>query len=233
MLLELFNALTTALNAHAVIALMAAFLWGVVSILLSPCHLTSIPMVIGLVSGQRKKDKGRAFLISLVFSFGILITITFVGVITALSGRMLGDIGVWGTYLVAAVFILVGLVLLDVLHLPKFNMFRSSYEKKGVLAAFVVGLVFGLAVGPCTFAYMAPILAIVFTEGMKNILYGSLLVIFYAVGHCSIIVLAGTATQRIEDYLAWNKRSKGIVYLKWLCGLMIIMCGVYLFIKGA
>jgi cytochrome c biogenesis protein CcdA len=35
-------------------------------------------------------------------------------------------------------------------------------KRKGLLASFVLGLIFGVALGPCTFAYMAPMLAVTF-----------------------------------------------------------------------
>jgi len=38
-------------------------------------------------------------------------------------------------------------------------------QRKGLLAAFLLGLVFGIALGPCTFAYMAPMLAVAFRSG--------------------------------------------------------------------
>ncbi|MFH1214471.1 MAG: cytochrome c biogenesis protein CcdA, partial [Candidatus Neomarinimicrobiota bacterium] len=89
----LFSGLSQALNATPVFALMAAFIWGILSILLSPCHLTSIPLIIGFINGQGKVTTRRAFQLSLLFAVGILITIGLIGVITGLLGRMLGDIG--------------------------------------------------------------------------------------------------------------------------------------------
>lgn len=228
MILELFTALSTALQSNIFVALLAALLWGVASILLSPCHLTSIPLIVGFVNGQGKTSVKRAFFLSVLFSSGILVTIFLIGLTTAASGRMLGDIGAWGTYLVAGVFILIGLVLLDVLKFPELGAHQPVYKRKGLLAAFILGLIFGLALGPCTFAYMAPILAVVFTAGMKNVLYGSLLILAYAIGHCSVIVLAGTSTELVEKYLHWNERSKGAVILKKICGVLIIIGGVYL-----
>jgi len=39
---------------------------------------------------------------------------------------------------------------------------QVGMKRKGMLAAFILGLVFGIALGPCTFAYMAPMLAVTF-----------------------------------------------------------------------
>lgn len=231
-MIQLFELLTNAISSNSIAALIAALIWGVASILLSPCHLTSIPLIVGFVNGQGKTTVQRAFFISLLFSLGILVTIALIGMITAFSGRMLGDIGIWGTYLVAIVFILIGLVLLDILKFPELNGPQPVYKRKGLVAAFILGLIFGLALGPCTFAYMAPILAVVFKAGMKNILYGSLLILAYAIGHCSVIVLAGTSTELVEKYLHWNEKSQGTAIIKKICGVLIIIGGVYLLLSG-
>ncbi|MFA5728860.1 MAG: cytochrome c biogenesis protein CcdA [Candidatus Neomarinimicrobiota bacterium] len=225
----LFNILSQALNTSPIIALLAAFVWGILSILLSPCHLSSIPLIIGFINGQGNVTIRRAFWLSLLFSTGILITIGLVGVITGLLGRMLGDVGRFGNYFVAVIFFLVGLYLLDVISLNFFSApDPSRVKKRGLLAAFILGLIFGIALGPCTFAYMAPILAIVLSTAGTKLLFSILLLVFYGVGHCSIIVLAGTFTEALQRYLNWSAESKGAKWLKKICGVLVIIGGIYL-----
>ena len=229
MIENIFTGLYQALNSTSIIALLAAFAWGILSILLSPCHLSSIPLIVGFINGQGNVTTKRAFKLSLFFSVGILITITLIGVITGLLGRMLGDIGRFGNYFVAVIFFIVGLYLLDVIPL---NFFQapdpSKVKKRGLLAAFTLGLVFGIALGPCTFAYMAPMLAITLSTAGTRLLFGILLLIFYGIGHCSVIVLAGTFTEMLQRYLNWSAESKGAVWLKKSCGFLVILGGVYL-----
>ena len=105
---ELFTILTHAVEGTPLIAIAASALWGVMSVLLSPCHLSSIPLIVGYIDKQGKMTARRAFLISSLFAVGILITIAIIGVITALFGRMLGDIGAWGNYFIAIIFFIVG-----------------------------------------------------------------------------------------------------------------------------
>jgi cytochrome c-type biogenesis protein len=97
-----------------------------------------------------------------------------------------------------------------------------------VLAAFILGLVFGIALGPCTFAYMAPMLGVTFKLANKNLPYGILLLVFYGIGHCSVIVLAGTSTELVQKYMNWNEKSKGAVILKKICGVLVLLGGLYL-----
>ena len=107
---ELFTTLTRAVEGTPAIALSAAFVWGILSILLSPCHLSSIPLIVGFIDQQGRMTARRAFLISTLFAVGILITIAGIGAITAAAGRMMGDVGRYGNYVVAAIFFVVGYI---------------------------------------------------------------------------------------------------------------------------
>jgi len=225
---ELFTTLTRAVEGTPLIAVLASFVWGILSVVLSPCHLASIPLIVGFIDQQGQMRTRRAFVISALFAAGILITIDAVGAITAAAGRMMGDVGRVGNYIVAVIFFAVGLYLLDVIPMPWSGPGQVGMKRKGLLAAFILGLIFGIAVGPCTFAYMAPMLGVTFTLAGTNVSYGMLLLGAYGVGHCSVIVLAGTFTSVVQRYLNWNERSKGAVILKRACGVLVLFGGLYL-----
>lgn len=165
-----------------------------------------------------------------MFSIGILITIALIGLITGLMGKMLGDIGSFGNYFVAAVMILIGLHLIGLIPLPFFGGIDQSRigKSKGTLAALIIGLLFGIAMGPCTFAYMAPMLAIVLGMSTTQLWYGLLLLLAYGIGHCAVIVFAGTFTENVEKYLHWNERSSGTQWIKKICGVLVMTGGIYL-----
>jgi cytochrome c-type biogenesis protein len=225
---RLFEVLTHAVEGTPPLALAAAFVWGVLSVLLSPCHLASVPLIVGFIDDQGRTSPRRAFIISTLFAVGILLTIGAIGAITASAGRMMGDVGRYGNYLVAAVFFVVALNLLDIIPAPWSGPGQVGMRRKGMLAAFVLGLVFGVALGPCTFAFMAPVLGVTFKLASGSLLYGVFLLATYGVGHCSVIVAAGTSTGLVQRYLNWNERSKGAVLLKRACGLLVLLGGVYL-----
>jgi cytochrome c-type biogenesis protein len=224
----LFNYLTHAIEGAPLIAVFASIVWGILSILLSPCHLASIPLIVGFIDGQGKISTKRAFSISALFAFGILLSIAVVGTLTAAAGRMLGDVGRFGNYFVAVIFFIVGLHLVGVIPLPLSGPGQIAMKRKGALAAFILGLVFGIALGPCTFAYMAPMLTVTFKLAATNLFYGILLLLLYGIGHCSVIVFAGTFTEVVQHYLDWNEKSKGAVILKKICGALVILGGVYM-----
>jgi len=225
---QLFVSLSRAVEGSAAIALGASFVWGILSVVLSPCHLASIPLIVGFISGQGRVSTARASGIATLFAVGILITIAAIGAITAAAGRMMGDVGRWGNYFVAAIFFVVGLHLLGVIPMPWSGPGQVNMKRKGLLAAFILGLVFGIALGPCTFAYMAPMLGVTFRLAESAPLYGASLLLAYGIGHCSVIVLSGTFTEVVQRFLNWNEHSKGVAVIKGICGALVILGGVWL-----
>ena len=227
-MVKLFSALSQAIEGAPLIAIGSSFIWGVISILLSPCHLTSIPLIIGYLSNQKELSTKKAFHLSIVFSVGILVSITVIGGITAAAGRILGDVGKLGNYVVALVFLIFGLNLLGILPLNFSGLSELKSQRKGYFSVLSLGLVFGLALGPCTFAFMAPMLGIVFSLTAKNLPYGLILLAAFAIGHCAVIIAAGTSTRLVQQITKWDDQSKGITIIRKICGILVLLGGFYL-----
>lgn len=88
---RLFLAIDAWMAAGMAFAALGCFLWGLVSILFSPRHLASIPLIIGYVGGQEEPVTGwRAAGHALLFTSGLFPTIALVGALCALLGRILG-----------------------------------------------------------------------------------------------------------------------------------------------
>lgn len=228
MIQEVFTVLTHAIEGAPSVALVAAFMWGILSVLLSPCHLASIPLIVGFISQQGKMATRQALAISVLFAVGILITIGAIGAVTAEIGRVMGDLGRYGDYFVAVVFFVVGLHLLDVIPMPWSGPGQVGMKRRGMLAALILGLVFGVALGPCTFAFMAPILGMTFKIAPTSFIYAVSLLVLYGLGHCSVIVLAGTFTEVVQQYMSWTTKSKGAVILRRSCGVLVLAGGLYM-----
>jgi cytochrome c-type biogenesis protein len=233
MIERIFMLLNDAVQGSPLIAIAGSLLWGILSIILSPCHLSSIPLIVGFIDQQGRMSTKRAFVVSTLFAVGILVSIALIGAVTAAAGRMFGDVGRYGNYFVAVVFFLVGLHLIGIIPAPWSGPSNIRMKGKGLWPAFILGLVFGIALGPCTFAYMAPILSITFSLAGVSILYGFLLLLMYGMGHCSVIVLAGTFTEVVQRYLNWNERSVGVTIVKRVCGVLVVLGGVYLIYTAA
>lgn len=227
-MVELLTTFGRAFEASAALALPAAFIWGILSVVLSPCHLSSIPLVVAYMSGGEELPTGRrAVVISGTFALGILASIAVVGAATVAAGRMAGDVGPWVTYALAAVFFAVGLNLLGVLPMPSWSALPSGARRTGPWGALLLGLVFGAALGPCTFAFMAPLLGLAFRAGAGQAAYGVLLVALYGLGHSIAIVVAGASTQNVQRWLSWKAGARAALFVRGGAGLAVIAGGLY------
>ncbi len=205
----------------------AAYVWGLLSVLLSPCHMANIPLVIGFIDGQGRISARRAFGLSALFGTGVLTMIGVIGALTVAAGRLAGDVGRGPKYLMAVVLFAVGLYLLDVLPVPWSGWALPAMKRRGALAAVVLGLLFGVALGPCTFAFMAPMLGVAFKVAGARPAYGALLLLAYGLGHCSVIVAAGTSTELVQRWMDWGEAARGRTILRRICGALILAGGLY------
>lgn len=225
MIEALFSWLSEALGGSMLLASLAAFGWGLLSVLLSPCHLAGIPLVIGYISRYGKVKKRSAVALAGSFAIGTLVTVAGIGLVTVQLGRMAGDTGGWGDYPVSILFIVMGLYLMDLLRLNWSGIRFSDEQQGGLGGAFVLGLLFGIGLGPCTFAFFAPILGAVFSVAATNQLLAILLVLAFAFGHVLVVALAGSMTSLVQRYLDWSGKSSLMLYLKRLCGVIVFGYG--------
>lgn len=227
----LFSWINRVLTEGIFFAVAASFIWGVLSVALSPCHLTSIPLIIGFVNDSEERGVRGRFILSLLFSLGILISIGAIGVVTVAAGRVAGDVGTWGNWLGALVFTLIGFHFLDVIPLNFPGISKIPFAKKGKGVSFLVGLLFGVALGPCTFAFMAPVLAVSFIR--EGSLAATAAIFFmYGAGHSLLILLAGTFTASLQNYLRWNSSRNWSMAVKRVSGLLLL-CGALYYIWKA
>lgn len=199
------------------LAAVGCFLWGLVSVLFSPCHLASIPLIVAYVGGQETVVKPKqAAGYSVLFSLGLFITISILGIICALLGRMLGDVGNYWRILVGLVLVWVALGMLGVERCSFYGGFLQKLNFKGFFGAFAIGLSFGVLSGSCTFGFIAPILAIITIQ--QQIMRGILFIVLFALGHCLPIVIAGSSTAAVRNLMEnsvwqgageWFRRGAG------------------------
>jgi len=213
------------------LTLAASFLWGMFSILLSPCHLTSIPLIIGFVDSTEVKTTSRRFVLASLFAIGILVSIAVIGIITASLGRIAGDLGSWTNYFAAIVFAVIGLSFIGIIPLNFNGISGIPIKKKGRRAALLIGLIFGVALGPCTFAFMAPVLAVTFTSGSNSIASSALILTAYGIGHAFLIVFAGTFTGLLQKYLKWNGEKGHTETVKKIAGVLLLIGALYFLAK--
>ncbi len=223
---QLFLTIHSLIGQGLLIGGLGCFLWGVVSVLFSPCHLASIPLIVSYVAGQNHAVEGRkAVLYAVTFTFGLFITIAAIGVVCALLGRMLGDVGPYMSIAVGAILVWVSLDFLGLAQCSISSGMMAKIQVKGVAGALVLGLAYGVLSGSCTFGFIAPILAIITIQ--NHLFTGVVLIVLFGLGHCVPIALAGSSTALIKRFLenkAWNRGSS--IFRK-LAGVCIGALGLY------
>jgi len=221
---ELIQSINMSFYHLSVFSLGASLLWGIMSVFLSPCHMASIPLIIGYVNNREKADLKTSFVLSLLFALGILCMLIIMGIVTGFLGRIIGDVGT-PVMIVVYLFLLVcGVWLLDIPALAKINLsFFKQNSKMKDMGAFTLGFFYGIILGPCSFAFLAPMIGIVLTQSMSQMWFGVLLFVFYGIGHTAAIVIAGTAGGKIGTFFKSGKLRNASLWIKRLCGLFIIV----------
>ena len=208
------------------IAAAGCFLWGVISVLFSPCHLASIPLIVGYVGGQEKMlQPKQAGIYSILFTTGLFITIALIGIACALLGRMLGDVGSYWQILVGIILIWVALGMLGVEKCAMSGGLLYKLNLKGKFGAFILGLAYGVLSGSCTFGFIAPILAIITVQ--EKVATGLILITLFAVGHCIPIVIAGSSTAAVKKLLENSTWNGAGAWFRRLAGTTIAFLGGY------
>ena len=208
------------------IAALGCFVWGIISVIFSPCHLASIPLIIAYVGGQHQAmSPKQASYYAALFTLGLFITIAIIGIVCALLGRMLGDVGNYWQILIGLVLVWVALGMLGVEKCAISGSLLYRLNLKGLFGAFALGLSYGILSGSCTFGFIAPILAIITVQ--QKVAAGILFILLFAVGHCLPIVIAGSSTaavRRLMENSTWQGAGN---WFRKVAGMVICLLGIY------
>ncbi len=205
------------ISAYPLLALGAVFLAGVISSA-SPCVLSTIPLVVGFVGGYSDGNRWKAFRYSLMFIIGLSLTFTAFGAAAGLLGTIFGVVGGWWYAVAGAVALVMGGQLMGLyeIRLPVKRDFKP--KQGGIFGAFLLGLFFGLVSSPCATPVMVVLLTLV--TGKGQVLYGIILMFSYAIGHCLLMLAAGTFTGFVEaffnrrgmrNFSNWSRKISGFI----------------------
>ena len=222
----LFITVNEWINGSAVYAAAGCFIWGLISVLFSPCHIASIPLVVAYVGGQETSiQPKKAGLYAILFTGGLFVTITVVGMLCAVLGRMLGDVGSYWKPVVGALLIWVSLGMIGVEKCSMNGSLLFRMNLRGLSGAFFLGISYGVLSGSCTFGFIAPILAIITIQ--QKITIGVVLILLFALGHCLPIVIAGTSMAFVRKILENSNWQGTGTWFRKGAGAMICLLGVY------
>lgn len=222
---EIAGVISTNMWLAPLLALLAGILTSI-----TPCSLSSIPLVIGYVGGVQAKSTKRAFLYSAVFSLGTALTFVTMGVIATSAGKLMGNSSSIWYLILGTLMILMALQTWEIINLiPSTNLIGMN-KKKGIAGAFAAGMLGGIFSSPCSTPVLIALLAIV--AGSGSMAWGILLMLLYSLGHSALVMLAGTSIGFVQRIKASEKYGKASNIFKIIMGSAILFIGLYMFYLG-
>lgn len=207
------------------LALIAGLLTSV-----TPCSLSTIPLVIGVVGGTGQKDTKRAFLLSLSFAFGTAITFTVLGTVASLAGDLIGTSAKWWYIALGILMVMMALQTWEIFNFIPSTYLISKNTKKGYIGALIAGILGGIFSSPCSTPVLIALLAIV--AGKGSIVWGIVLLLLYSVGHAVLAVIAGTSIGFVQKLSRSEKYGRFSIILKIVMGCTILLIAFYMFYLG-
>lgn len=208
------------------LAPLLALLAGVLTSV-TPCSLSSVPLIIGYVGGVGEKNTKKAFVYSVVFSLGTAVTFVTLGIIATSAGKLMGTSSPLWYIILGVLMILMALQTWEIFNfIPSINLISKS-KKRGFIGAFLAGILGGIFSSPCSTPVLIALLAIVAGEG--NLIWGILLMLLYSIGHSALVMVAGTSIGFVQKINSSEKYKKTASILKIVMGTAILLIGFYMF----
>lgn len=226
---DILNSLSYMISDNSYIAPLIAFLGGILASL-TPCCLSSIPLIIGVIGGRGETNTKKAFKLSIIFVLGSSITFTILGVTATLAGNLIGNSGRWWFLILGILMLIMALQTWELYEFIPSTYLTSKNKKKGYLGALIAGILSGIFSSPCSTPILVSLLAIVASKG--DLLFGFILLLLYSLGHGIIIVICGTFTSIAKGIIKNKKYGMISKCIKILLGIVMCILGFYLIYLG-
>ncbi len=222
---QLSNLIETSVWLAPLIALLAGVLTSI-----TPCSLSSVPLVIGYVGGTSGGDTKKSFKLSMVFALGSAVTFTALGTIASLVGGLIGNSASWWYIVLGILMMLMALQTFEIFNfIPSSNLLSKS-SKRGYIGAFLAGILGGVFSSPCATPVLIVLLSIV--AGSGSVVWGIVLLLLYSIGHSVLVVVAGTSVGFANKLSAGGKYGSLSKWIKYILGSLILLIGFYMFYLG-
>lgn len=208
------------------LAPLLALLAGVLTSV-TPCALSSVPLIVGYVGGVGEKNTKKAFAYSAVFSIGTAVTFVLLGIIATSAGKLMGTSSPVWYIILGVLMVLMALQTWEIFNfIPSTNLLSKS-KRKGFIGAFIAGILGGIFSSPCSTPVLIALLAIVAGDG--NLPWGVLLMLLYSIGHSALVMVAGTSVGFVQTVNSSNRYKTAAKVLKIVMGAAILLIGLYMF----
>lgn len=230
MLNDLLNFLTNLLKEQSLITPIIAFIAGLISSIM-PCSLASIPLIIGYVKGSGQEDTKKSFILSIIFSLGMSITFIAIGVLSILTGRLIGNIGAVIYFIMGIFLVLMAVQIWGIYYFIKPTSFVNKSKSKDKIGALVSGVLAGFFSSPCSTPVIFALVSITMTNS-SNLYWGLILFIAFAFGHSVINILAGTFSTFVGKLMVSKGYKKLSVAIEFILGALVFLLGIYFIYLG-
>ena len=191
----------------------------------SPCIIGGIPLVIAYICGI-EGGRSRPLAVA-VFVAGMVLATTALGVAATAIGMVVGVTSRWWGLIVAGAFLLGGAVLLG-WQMPGVDSCgtpRPKVSRKSTLwTGFGLGAMFGSISSPCGTPVLFAILGLASQSG--SLPFGGLLLLLYALGHSTLVALAGLSAGALTRWLSGGPGAKWVLWLRRLAGVILVYLGL-------
>lgn len=196
----------------------------------TPCALSSVPLIIGYVGGTGQKDTKKAFKLSLTFAVGTAITFTTLGIIASSAGKLIGTSSSWWYITLGILMVLMALQTWEIINIIPTTNLLSKNRKRGYVGALLAGILGGLFSSPCATPVLIVLLGIL-AKG-SNLFLGIVLMLCYSLGHSALTIVAGTSLGFVQKINASEKYNCFSTILKIVMGIAILGIALYMFYLG-
>jgi len=220
------------LQAGSPLAYALAFLGGVATGF-TPCTYPILPVTVGYLGSRGGGSRGRTAVLAAAYALGMALTYAALGMAAGLTGRVFGEVTAHplSYFLAGNVCIVLSLALFDVVRIPTpaflSRLGTAGGNRGGAGGAFLVGVISGIVVGPCTAPVLGGVLLYVGASG--NPLFGATLLFTFALGMGLPVVALGA----FAGLLARLPRSgEWLVRVKKGFALLLLLSGEYLLLEA-
>lgn len=229
-LLELSNIIGNNIILTPFIVILAGVLTS-----LTPCSLSSIPLIVGYVNyitDTEENNKKKALKVSLIFAIGQAVTFTALGTAATLLGKLMKTTGSWWYILLGVLMTLMALQILEVYQFIKPINININVNKgsKGYIGAFFTGTVGGLFASPCATPVFVVLLGLI--SRSDNMVWGIFLMFLYSIGVNALVILSGVFTGFVNNMINSEKYKGFSVFLRYLMGIGVLLIAMYMFYSG-
>ena len=207
-----------------------AFFTAGLGLSFTACMYPLIPIVSSIVVGDKNAGKGRAFALTMVYTQGLALTYTIVGVIAGLTGALLT---VWlqqpaVVLSAAALMVVLALSMFGLFNIQLPNAVQSYFQQQSnklsggkIAGVFGMGMFSALIVGPCVAPPLA--LALGYIGQTGDAVLGGLALYAMALGTGVPLVIIGTFGGHILP-----KAGDWMNGVKYTFGFILLAVAVYL-----